>query len=104
MLTIETAVCSAASRVMCGRGTGVSVCELYEGRTNIPFVRALARNVCFHVMHFHFGFSYAVIAQRSGLGEKSVMRCVRKFHMYSRYDRHYMAVCAMLEGGLLHEG
>lgn len=104
MLTIERAVCAAVNVVLHIPKERVSESVLYTGKTNIPFARALARNTCFHVMHFHFGFSYTVIAQRSGMGVKSVMRCVRKYHLYSRYDRSYKKVYELLKEGLLHEG
>lgn len=52
----------------------VSPTELYEGRTNIPFARKIARGMCFCIFHERFSLSYTAIAFRSGISRRNVMR------------------------------
>ena len=100
MLDIERAVCSAVSDVMVSVSRPpVGVEELYCGKKNVPLGRVVSRNFCFHLMHSHYGFSYTVIAQRSGMNVSSVMRCVRKYHHLVHCDALYRRVYEHLKEG-----
>lgn len=73
-------------------GCAVTTDDLYDGVTNIPFARAVARNFVVDVLHNRYGFSYSVIAQRSEMTRESVMRCARKCHTLCGCDKSYIKV------------
>lgn len=98
MIQIEKSVCDAVNEIMRQEKRSiVNVKELYIGKKNIPLCRAMARNFCFHIMHNDYGFSYASIAQRAGMNEKSIMRCVRKYRMFAHYDIWYKKIGTILK-------
>ena len=73
---VERMVCEQVNTAMrIEEKEGVNADDLYVGNTNIPFARAVARNFVLDVLHNRYGFSYAVIAQRADINEKSAMRC-----------------------------
>jgi len=57
----------------------VSVSSLYDGVTNIPLTRRMARSVVFIVAHDRFGVSYNELKNHSGIYQSSIMRSVRKY-------------------------
>lgn len=96
MQSVEELVCRQVSDMMtrrCGVETVVAPRDVYEGKKNIPFARIVARGFVFDLLHNRFGFSYAVISQRSGMRVTSVMRNVRKCHDLMYHDRFYQDVC-----------
>lgn len=98
MQKIEDMVCDAVSSVMRQyKRSVIGTEELYIGKKNIPLARSIARNFCFHIMHFYYGFTYPVIAQRAGMTEKSVMRCVRKYHQYTMSDPLYIEIRSVVK-------
>ena len=93
MNKVERMVCEQVNTAMSTEEKeGVNADDLYVGNTNIPFARAVARNFVLDVLHNRYGFSYAVIAQRADINEKSAMRCVRKCHELVGYDKTYAYV------------
>lgn len=93
MLKVEEMVCECVNTAMNTNGRPIVTSEnVYIGKKNIPFVRAIARNFIFDVLHNKYGFSYSVISQRGSCNRESVMRCVRKCHDLVNRDRSYKIV------------
>jgi len=61
------------------RYTPVSVSSLYEGVTNIPLTRRLARSAVFIVAHDKFGMAYSSIEKHSGISARNIMGAIRKY-------------------------
>lgn len=101
MQKVETMVCECVSVVMerNERG-GVSVDDVYVGKKNIPLGRAIARNFIFDLFHNRYGFSFSIIAQRSGMHITSVMRCVKKHHDLVECDYMYKEVSSLVDDKL----
>lgn len=57
----------------------VSADAIYEGVTNIPLIRRMARSAVFIVAHDRFGVSYNELKGCSGICQSSIMRSVRKY-------------------------
>ena len=95
MQKIENLVCSVVNEVL-NEGADVLPSDVYDGKKNIPFKRAVARNVIFVTMHNCYGFTYQVIGQRADMDERSVMRCVRKFNDFIEYDAAYRKIASLL--------
>lgn len=89
MSKVETDVCTVINRILDGV---VSPCDLYVGQGNIPVVRAVARNVTFHILHNKYGLSYADIAKRAKMNKESIMRCIRKVQYMTELDPLYMKI------------
>ena len=105
MQSVENLVCRQVSDMMTKRRgveTVVAPRDVYEGKKNIPFARIVARSFVFDLLHNSFGFSYAVISQRSGIRTTSVMRNVRKCHDLMERDSFYQDVCESI-GSELHK-
>ena len=97
MEKVEQMVCDCVNTAMStiDRET-VSVEDLYVGKKNIPFGRAMARNFVLDILHNKYGYSYNVIAQRSDMTQISVMRCVRKCHQFMQYDKSYFFALTLI--------
>ncbi len=80
---IERIVCDCVNEAFTvltmDRYTPVSVSTLYEGVTNIPLTRRLARSAVFIVAHDRFGVSYNELENCSGICQSSIMRAARKY-------------------------
>ena len=101
MQKVETMVCECVSVVMeRNNRSPVSVDDVYVGKKNIPFGRAIARNFIFDLFHNRYGFSFSVISQRSDMHVISVMRCVRKMHDFVSCDSIYKEVSSLVESKL----
>lgn len=69
---------------------GITPEELYSGKGNIPFKRAMARNLCLYLLHDRYSIFYRQLAEMTGLTQRSVMRCIRKARIYTGYDKEYI--------------
>lgn len=69
---------------------GISDEEIYTGNGNIPFKRAVARNLCLYILHDRYAVCYRQLALMTSLTQRSVMRCVKKARMYIEYDKAYI--------------
>ena len=97
MSKVEAMVCEQVSKAMQTQERDeVSLDDIYDGVTNIPFGRAVARNFIFDVLHNRYCFSFSVIAQRADMNRESVMRCVRKCHELLTTDRTYSYVNTLI--------
>lgn len=98
MQKVEQMVCECVSSVMEENNREMVSCDdVYEGKTNIPFGRIVARNFILDILHNKYGFSYSVLAQRANMMTSSVMRCVRKHHDNLQYDKIYRSVNEKVE-------
>lgn len=79
---IEDIVCSIV---------GIDKSDLYNGNGNIPSKRAVARNICLHVLHDKFAINYRKISELTGITQRSVIRCVKKARMFAVYDNEYIS-------------
>lgn len=95
MQKIESLVCDVVNEVL-DEGADVLPSDVYDGKKNIPFKRAVARNVIFVTMHNCYGFTYQVIGQRANMDERSVMRCVRKFNDFIECNSAYRYIASLL--------
>lgn len=99
---VESMVCEQVNKVMDMQDRKcVSVSDLYVGKKNIPFARVLARNFVFDVLHNRYGYSYNVIAQRAEMDRLSVMRCVRKCHLFISCDKTYSLINEMINDKII---
>ena len=72
---VERIVCDCVNKVFCkDKYSPISPLSLYEGKTNIPFVKRMARPAVFVTAHDRFGVSYSVHVILYGLSE-----CIRIF-------------------------
>lgn len=87
---IERLVCGCVNDsfavLAIGRYATVSVQTLYEGVTNIPLARRIARNAVFVVAHDRFGISYNELERHSGICCRSIIRSVGKYKDSAEYD------------------
>lgn len=93
MADIEQLCCDAANEIEALRAfENIAVEQLYCEGPNRRQKRVLAQDFAFHVMRVRFGFSFNIIAQRSGYSsDKNVMRCVKRLQDGLRYrDRLYL--------------
>ena len=101
MLKVEEMVCSCVNSHLHATGnSAVTIENIYCGKKNIPFAKAVARNFVFDVLHNRYGFPYSIIAQRGGCNRESVMRCVRKCHNLSKFDHTYKTIGDIIDGKL----
>lgn len=101
MLKVEDMVCECVNiALLISEGSIVTSENVYSGKKNIPFARAVARNFIFDVLHNKYGFSYAVVAQRGNCNRESVMRCVRKCHYLAFTDKIYKEVRELITSKL----
>lgn len=98
MTKVEEMICSCVNSHLHTNGISVVTTDnVYLGKKNIPFARAVARNFIFDVLHNKYGFSYSSICQRGGCNRESVMRCVRKCHDLSKFNPAYRSVSTAIE-------
>lgn len=80
---VERLVCDcvneAFTSITMDRYTPVSVSTLYEGVTNTPLTRRIARSALFVLLHDRFGINYTDLSEHSHLTSNSVMTAVRKY-------------------------
>ena len=80
---VERLVCDCVNEAFTvltiDRYTPVFVSTLYEGVTNIPVTRRIARSAVFAVAHDRFGVSYNEMKTHSGITQTNIMRSVRKY-------------------------
>lgn len=57
----------------------VYVDTLYDGSTNIPLVRRMARSAVFIVAHDRFGISYNELSYHSRICTRNIMRSVKVY-------------------------
>lgn len=101
MNKVEQMVCECVTIALSNEsGDTVVADDLYVGKKNIPFARAVARNFVLDVLHNRYGFSYTIIAQRAEMNRESVMRCVRKCHTLVSYDKTYKFVNTLIDDRL----
>lgn len=81
---IERLVCDCVNEAFTVLAKGnkyqpVEVSTLYDGVTNIPLTRRIARSSVFVVAHDRFGIQYNELKEYSGITLSSIMKSVRKF-------------------------
>lgn len=69
---VERAVCDTVSRSL---RVDVPPDALYKG-LRVPAPVQMSRYLCLYSLHDIYGLSYRVIAEHSGIDERSVKRCV----------------------------
>lgn len=80
---IERLVCDCVNEAFTvltmDRYSPVSVSTLYDGVTNIPLTRRIARYAVFVVAHDRFSISYSELSYHSGICMTSIMKAMRKY-------------------------
>lgn len=77
---IERIVCDCVNKVFCNdKYVPVSPLSLYEGRTNIPFVKRMARPAVFVIAHDRFGVPYSALERHSHIHARNIIRSVRMY-------------------------
>lgn len=81
--SVERLVCDCVNKVFAQFPTNkysqISTGTLYEGVTNIPLTRRIARSAVFVVLHDRFGFSYNTLSEYSCLTANSIIKAVSKY-------------------------
>lgn len=77
---VERIVCDCVNKVFCkDKYSPISPLSLYEGKTNIPFVKRMARSAVFVTAHDRFGVSYSVLEKHSRIRARNIIRSVRMY-------------------------
>lgn len=80
---IERLVCDCVNEAFTvltmDRYSPVSASTLYDGVTNIPLTRRIARSAVFVAAHDRFGMSYSELSYHSGICMTSIMKATRKY-------------------------
>lgn len=77
---IERIVCDCVNKAFCNdKYVPVSPLSLYEGRTNIPFVKRMARPAVFVIAHDRFGVPYSALERHSHIHARNIIRSVRMY-------------------------
>lgn len=80
---IERLVCDCVNEAFTvltmDRYSSVSVSTLYDGVTNIPLTRRIARSAVFVVAHDRFGVQYNELKEHSGICQRNIMRMAKVY-------------------------
>lgn len=77
---VERIVCDCVSKAFYkDKYSRISPLSLYEGKTNIPFVKRMARSAVFVVAHDRFGVSYSALEKHSHIRARNIIRSVRMY-------------------------
>lgn len=80
---VERLVCDCVNEAFTeftiNRYSPASVSTLYDGVTNIPLTRRIARCAVFVVAHDRFGVQYNELKAHSGITCNNIMKSARKF-------------------------
>lgn len=95
---VERIVCDCVNKVFCkDKHSPVSPLSLYEGKTNIPFVKRMARPAVFVTAHDRFGVSYSALGKHSHIHVRNIMRSVRTYKGIPDSDNAVMMVKELIE-------
>lgn len=101
---VERIVCGcvneAFSVITMGRYRPVYVPSLYDGVTNIPFARRIARGAVFSISHDRFGVSYSDIAAHSKISCRNIIRSARSYKDMSCFDCDVRKINELIESEL----
>lgn len=101
---VERFVCDCVNEAFTvltmNRYTPVSVSTLYEGVTNIPLTRRMARAAVFIIAHDRFGVTYSVIEKHSGISARNIMSAVRKYKDTPESDNMVRKINELIEAEL----
>lgn len=77
---IERIVCDCVNEAFCkDKNNSVSPLSLYEGKTNVPFAKRMARPAVFAVAHDRFGVSYNELEKHSHIRVRNIIRSIRVY-------------------------
>lgn len=109
MSKVEESVCDAVNIIFSAFRpdlvANVTPKELYAGKTSISLARASARGFAFYVMHDHYALAYSLLAKRSKMNIRSVIRQVKhireRIFIDALYKELYSQIKTRLEDGIL---
>lgn len=95
---VERIVCDCVNKVFCkDKYPPISPSSLYEGKTNIPFVRRMARPAVFATAHDRFGVSYSALEKHSHIHVRNIIRSVKTYKSIPDSDNAVMMIKGLIE-------
>lgn len=95
---VERIVCDCVNKVFCkDKYPPISPLSLYEGKTNIPFVRRMARPAVFVTAHDRFGVSYSALEKHSHIHARNIIRSVKTYKDIPDSDNAVMMIKGLIE-------